>query len=368
MATLFQKTPQTEMTGEQESYRRKEASELLRKFQSLLMESGSPALDVISEALTKFEELSLQTSRQTNLDPELRKTLEDISAMLLSSRQMAKNKGIADRLQKIAEDSQKALRTMKPNVGAPQEMSKDLFEFINTWRPVFYLLTSSKDFRILILDSIRIARRAIYGYTDTLSDEHAQKWVQGEQPKEVAQSLKEELKQRGAPELSDEEWEKIQDDLQRVLATLSREPTFREGMDRLFNLLDIFQRNLLVDQPTNAATGVPIPRNIHAQRVIGETEDLISSFSGRDTLELFKFHLGNLVRQARQDERFHSYLFELKQFILKAKSEQEIRSEAFKQQSKQLARRGRELFREFKEDDFRPFLDSANLLVEKYQK
>jgi hypothetical protein len=54
----------------------------------------------------------------------------------------------------------------------------------------------------------------------------------------------------------------------------------------------------------------------------------------------------------------------LKQFILKAKSEQEIRSDAFKQQSKQLARRGRELFREFKEDDFRPFLDSANLLVE----
>jgi hypothetical protein len=120
----------------------------------------------------------------------------------------------------------------------------------------------------------------------------------------------------------------------------------------------------LLSQQTTTATGVPQPRNIHAQRVIGETEELISSFSGRDTLELFKFHLGNLVRLAREDERFHSYLFELKQFILKAKSEQEIRSEAFKQQSKDLARRGRKLFSEFKEDDFRPFLDSANLLVE----
>jgi len=127
--------------------------------------------------------------------------------------------------------------------------------------------------------------------------------------------------------------------------------------------LDLFQRSLL--EPTPVETGLPqMKTNIHAQRAIGETEELISIFSGKDTLELFKFHLRNLIQKTREDERLHSYLCELKQFILKAKSEQEIRSEAFKQQSKDLARRGRKLFSEFKEDDFRPFLDSANLLVE----
>jgi len=365
LATIFQnQVPKKEITPEQEGYRRKEAQDLLKKLQSVLMEGESPAMNVVSEALTKFEELSLQTSRQSDLDPELKKTLEDISAMLLSSRQMAKNKGIAERLQKIAEESQKALSSMKTGVPQnPQEMSRDLFNFMNTWRPVFYLLMTSRDFRILILDSIRIARRAIYGYTETLSDEPAQKWLEGDRPKEVAQSLKEEMKQKGTPEISDEEWEKIQDDIQRVFAMLSHEPTYRDGMERLFNLLDLFQRSLL--EPTPVETGLPqVKTNIHAQRAIGETEELISIFSGKDTLELFKFHLRNLIQKTREDERLHSYLCELKQFILKAKSEQEIRSEGFKKQSKELARRGRELFREFKEDDFKPFLDTANLLVE----
>jgi hypothetical protein len=216
----------------------------------------------------------------------------------------------------------------------------------------------------LILDSIRIARRVVYSYTETFSDEPAQKFLAGDRPKEVAQTVKEEIQQKPAPELSDEEWERIQDDLQRVLAILSREPTYRDGIERLFNLLDLFQRGLLEPVPV-VETGVPQSKsNIHAQRAIGETEELISIFSGKDTFELFKFHLRNLIQKTREDQRFHDYLFELKQFILKAKSEQEIRSEAFKQQSKDLARRGRELFREFKEDDFKPFLDTANLLVD----
>jgi len=127
---------------------------------------------------------------QLEKEPNTRKTLEDISALLLSARQMAKNKGIAERLQRIADESQKALRTMKP--GAPQEMSQDLFNFMNTWRPVFYLLLSSRDFRVLILDSIRIAKRTVYSYTDTFSDEPFEKFIEGQRPKEVAQSLKEE--------------------------------------------------------------------------------------------------------------------------------------------------------------------------------
>jgi len=189
------------------------------------------------------------------------------------------------------------------------------------------------------------------------------KFVAGDRPKEVLQSVKEQIKQQGTPELSDEEWEKIQDDLQRVLATLSKEPTYRDGLERLFHLLDMFQRNLLFEKPLTP-TGLPVPEDVHIRKAIGETEELISTFSGRETLEEFKFHLGNLIRRTTEDERFHSYLVELKEFILKAKSEEEIRSKEFRERSKNLARRGRELFREFKKDDFRPFLDSANLLVE----
>jgi hypothetical protein len=54
----------------------------------------------------------------------------------------------------------------------------------------------------------------------------------------------------------------------------------------------------------------------------------------------------------------------LKEFILKAKSEEQIRTKEFKDKSKDLARRGRSLFKEYKETDLRPFLDSGNLLIE----
>jgi len=54
----------------------------------------------------------------------------------------------------------------------------------------------------------------------------------------------------------------------------------------------------------------------------------------------------------------------LKTFILKTKSEEEICSNQFKEQSKELAKRGRFLNKELKEDDLKPFLQSADEMIE----
>jgi len=351
------------VSAEQEAHRRREAQDLFKKLQSLLLEGDTPAMDLINEALKKFEELSLQTSRQSHLDPEIQKILEDMSALVLSARQMAKNKGIAERLQRIADETQKVTRTMKPGTQKPEEMNQDFFNFMNNWRPVFYLLINSREFRFLLLDSIRLAKRVAFNYSDTLSDEPAQKFLAGDSPKQVAQSLKTELKEKGKPEISDDESERIQDDIQRVLAMLTKDPNYRQGLERLYVLLDLFQKNLLTTQPTSVGLP-PVTQNVHAQRAMGETEELISIFSGRETLEHFKFHLRNLIQKIQEDDRIHNYLLELKQFTLKARSEAEVRSDDFKRQSQDLSRRGQELFREWKSDDLRPFLDSANLMIE----
>jgi len=226
--------------------------------------------------------------------------------------------------------------------------------------------TESKNFRVLVLDSVRIVRRIAYSYTDNLTDEPTQKFEEGEPIEEVAETATEEVKQQGAPELKDEEWERIQHDVQKVLALLSKEPAYRDGMERLFVLLDLLQKNMLQEKSftTTGSTGLPAKEVLHIRRAMGETEDLISTFSGREIFEDFKFHLSNLVRKTQEDERFSSYLSELKEFILKAKSEDEIRTEEFKEQSKDLARRGRELMREVKDDVINPFLDSTNQLIE----
>jgi len=66
----------------------------------------------------------------------------------------------------------------------------------------------------------------------------------------------------------------------------------------------------------------------------------------------------------QQNENLQAYLSELKQFVLSAKSEEEIRSQEFKDKSKELAKRGRHIMREFKEEDLDPFFQSADDLIE----
>jgi hypothetical protein len=351
------------VTAEQESHRIREAQDLLKYLQGLLIEGETPGIEILSDALKKAEELSHQAALQPNMDPNSRKTLEDVSALLLSARQMGRNKHIEERLKIIYEESQKALESTRGvNVpAATKEATQSVLDYVNAWRPLFYLLMTSRDFRKLLLDTLKITKNVIYNYSEPIAEHTQQKFVEGAPVQEVAGTVKEHVQQKGTPELSDEEWDRIQTDLQRVLAQLSREPTYRQGIERIFSLLDMFHMSLLTTTPQSVTAA---PENIHLRRVVTEAEDLAAAFSGRETLEQFKWNLRNLVLSVQQNENLHNYLFELKQFILKAKSEEEIRSEKFKAECKEIAYRGRDLMKELKEDELKPFLNSCNEMLE----
>jgi hypothetical protein len=277
---------------------------------------------------------------------------------------MGRNKGFADRLLNIAQETQKALEASRGVIvpAATKAATEKLVEFINNWRPVFYLLLNSRDFRVLITDSITIARRIAYLYGD-IKDDAIDKFVEGESPKKIAEDVKEEVKERETPEMSDEEWDKLQEDIQKVLVLLAKEPSYHQGIERIFTLLDMFQNSLMSEDVPS--TGKFLPEDIHVRRVVLETEELVASFSGRETLDRFKFHLRKLIMSIKQNENLQPYLVEMKQFILKAKSEDEIMSSEFKNQSKQLANRGRALMKEWKdEDDLKNFFTAASDMIE----
>jgi len=150
------------------------------------------------------------------------------------------------------------------------------------------------------------------------------------------------------------------DDVQRFLAILAREPAYREGIERIFTLLDLFQLHLASEQPITT-----LPQDIHMQRVVTETEAIVADFSGRDTLETFKYNIRRIIIEIKEHQELQNYLTELKHFILSARSEEEVRSEEFKQRSKDLANRGRELFYELRDQlDFDPLFDSANEMID----
>jgi hypothetical protein len=327
------------------------------------MEGDTP-VNILSDALQNTEDLIREVATDPDMDPQAKKTLEDINALILAARYLGRNKGIADRLQKITIESEQALKQIRgPGVSeATKETTENILNnYTHHWRPLFYLLMSSRDFRQLILDTLRISKRVIYSYGDDLSHESfvGQKFVEGAPVKEMAESMRDKAQQKGVPQMSEEEWNVLQDDIQKVLVLLSKEPSYREGIERVFSLLDTFQKSV---------TEAPIlstPENVHIRRVIDETEDLVASFSGKDSFDRFKNHLKNLVTQVQKDERLQSYLTELKEFVLKAKSEEEVQTEEFKQQSKDLAYRGRELMRELREkEDLDPFFKSGEEMLD----
>ena len=353
--------PTDPVSPNQEKYRLREAQELLERLQYLFFEVENPGSDIIKNALQKAEEFLLQISHKSDIDPEAQKTIEDISVLILSAKQMSKNKGFADRLQRIAEESQKAYEANRGNIEvSPSTAKRAVSDWINNWRPLFYLLSSSRDFRKLLLDSIRIMRAISYRYVFT--DETTEKFVEGEPLQNITQDIKEDIKEdlqtEGSPEMTDEEWNRLQEDVQRVLCLLTNEPAYRQGIERIFTLLDMFQ-NSLVNMPITTK-----PEDIHLRRVVSETEELVASFSGRETFEQFKFSLRNLILKIQENENLQSYLTELKYFILNAKSEEELRSKEFKEKSKDLAKRGRFLMREIKDEDLNPFLQAADEMIE----
>jgi len=265
-------------------------------------------------------------------------------------------------------ESQKAYEVNRSSIGVSPSTAKDVAkdvakDWISNWRPLFYLLTTSRDFRKLLLDSVRIARGISYRYVFT--DETTQKFVEGEPIQTITEDIKDDIKEdyqtEGSPDLSDEEWNRLQEDVQRVLCLLSKEPSYRQGIERIFTLLDMFQNTIGdLDRIQDEAK----PEDIHLKRIALETEELVASFSGKKNFEEFKYHLRNLILKIQENENLQAYLTELKFFILNAKSEEEIMSKEFKEKSKDLAKRGRFVMKEIKEEDIKPFFQAADELIE----
>jgi hypothetical protein len=125
---------------------------------------------------------------------------------------------------------------------------------------------------------------------------------------------------------------------------LAQQPTYREGLQRMFSLFDLWRRTSreeVIPGGTKAET--------HVRRVTMETEELVASFAGRESLENWKSSLWTLYDSLDKSPEWNQYLTDLKNFILSTQSEEEVRSEEFKRRSKELAHRGRDLVQQLKD-------------------
>jgi hypothetical protein len=285
---------------------------------------------------------------RTDLEPETRQVIEDIATLVVTAKQMDRNKGIADRLQKIGEESQKAVEAMRRSgVSAEaRQATQETLDIISNWRPVFDLLSRSRDFRQLFVDTLRIVRRVISRQAEPIVEGAKEGFVEGKPASTIAQNAKEDIKEKSKEEapLTNEEEDTLLSEWQAMFILLAQQPTYREGLQRMFSLFDLWRRTSreeVIPGGTKAET--------HVRRVTMETEELVASFAGRESLENWKSSLWTLYDSLDKSPEWNQYLTDMKNFILSTQSEEEVRSEEFKRRSKELAHRGRDLVQQLKD-------------------
>jgi hypothetical protein len=112
-----------------------------------------------------------------------------------------------------------------------------------------------------------------------------------------------------------------------------------------------------------------LPVETHVRRVQMEAEELVASFAGRESLDQFELNLRKLIDLFDKNPEWKQYLQELRELILSTKSEEEVKSEEFKQRSKDLANRGRTLIQQLKDrDELDNFFRSSNELMDNIKK
>jgi hypothetical protein len=337
-----------QLSGEQHSFRLREVQDLAQQLRMLLIEGQLPGPEALTPGLLKAEELLAKIALRTDLEPETRQVIEDIATFFVTAKQMDRNKGIADRLQKIGEESQKAVEAMRRSgVSAEaRQATQETLDIISNWRPVFDLLSRSRDFRQLFVDTLRIVRRVISRQAEPIVEGAKEGFVEGKPASTIAQNAKEDIKEKSKEEapLTNEEEDTLLSEWQAMFILLAQQPTYREGLQRMFSLFDLWRRTSreeVIPGGTKAET--------HVRRVTMETEELVASFAGRESLENWKSSLWTLYDSLDKSPEWNQYLTDLKNFILSTQSEEEVRSEEFKRRSKELAHRGRDLVQQLKD-------------------
>jgi hypothetical protein len=147
----------------------------------------------------------------------------------------------------------------------------------------------------------------------------------------------------------------IYSDIQKIFLLMAREPSYHEGIDSIFSLLDYFVKSLNFSPSEKT------------RPVIKETEALVATFTGDEILEQWKSELKDIMNTIQTNPTLQEYFSDVKSFILTSKSEEYVRSEDFKQRSRELTERGRTLMNKFSEAHFKSFLKTTRILLKQFE-
>jgi len=332
----------------------------------------------ISEALTNAEQ-TIASKAEKAPDYQTQKVVEDLSKLVGAAGEVITEKDLGDRVQRIAKEAELARREQeglaKDNslIKGPLASDKPLQQ-VKTMAtnivPLLKLIISSYEFRQLVADLVKITRRVLLRTNEQadVGSTVERQWLTGRNPAEIAKDVAERTKESVKTEegkielpITDEETTALTDDFLELLAILARDDRYRDGITWLFDIFDTVydQSHATVEE---AKESVQQP---HTQKLQEETKDLISQFTGRDSLDRFLDNFYSMIDRLREDPDWRTYFNDLRHFILDTKNPELLQTEEFKQKTRDLADRGRALMDRMRDDHtVNNFFNTANELMD----
>jgi len=364
------------VSGDQEYYKILEAQDALKQLQNLstTLGSGNPigvSKESIDFVLNKASDLVKTQMSKAGLDANSSKLLNDINTLIGSVKQLATEKDIGESLKKISIETAKAATEVEVDPksvakGAVDIASLRALTFAQTWRTLFELLMTSREFRTLVVDFTDVARRVFSRHVEGLGTMAKQEYIAGKTGTEIALDVGGEAKSKmqspatGELEvkISDEESERLQTDAAKLMLILGRNPNFRNGARGIFDLLDMAREQANADPNAPVAEAKP-----HSKKAQKETQALIAKFSGKEKLDEFMENLRSLIRKVERDDETRAYLSNLREFILEDSIKENADERYLKERTKQLIDTGRYLVDKYRYgDEVNDFLDSLGEL------
>jgi hypothetical protein len=192
--------------------------------------------------------------------------------VLKAQHQMMVDKKLVERFDRIGK------RLEEIHKQSPQDFDRTRRQ-IESLRPLLRLSVRSVNFRNTLLSFLRVMKHVweqnVEGSMETVLQKGEQQGVRpaAEEAKRIGERTWDNLQSKQKV-ISDQDWEKMTDQLDKIFSELHRHPDFQRGITQLFELPSVLDYQVRQNVPSGPT-----------EQLKEESKELIAQFSGREILD-----------------------------------------------------------------------------------
>jgi hypothetical protein len=233
--------------------------------------------------------------------------------VLEAQRLLMTEKNLGDRFLRIANKLEQ-LRISGPGTETVQQLQREM----EALRPLLRLTVRSEDFRNTLLAALRVVKHILEehseGSFESVLEKGEKEGVQAaaqEAKREVKATMEniEEKVDKDEDIISDEDWEKLSDELDGIFNQFQRHAAFRDGVEQLFSLASAVTAQARMTIPTSHR------QQMATEGIKQEAIELVAQFSGEEELDRLIRSVNTLARKLDTEEA-HAWWSEFRDHTL----------------------------------------------------